>query len=243
MPRKLSDHLDRLQGLINTTFSQGFVYKFAAVLIAFVLWLTLRAETPVDADVPVQLDLVLDSTLTIVGPRPQVTAYVVGSSRSVNRLAFDPPMVRRTFGPETPDSVQIQLSNDDVIIPPGVSATVRSVHPRSITLYVASRMSRRVPVVSNVSVRAGNGVRFMGPMRLSPDSVTISGLRRAVMAFEGMPTIDTTIVVTGPDPIAVSLDTSATVLEVSPARVLLYVPVVVDSAATGLQMFLPFRTK
>ena len=243
MPNKLPDHMGRIQRFFVAAFSQGFVYKLAAILMAFVLWLTLRAESPVDADVPIQLELILDSSLTLVGQRPQLTAYVVGSSRSVNRLAFDPPIIRRSFGPATPDSVQIELSNDDVMIPSGVSATVRNVQPRHITLYFASRVSRSVPVISNVTIRAGNGVRFIGPMRVSPDSVTVSGIRRSVMSLEGIPTVDTTVLVTSADPVLIPLDTAATVLHVTPAHVQLHVPVIVDSGATGLQMFLPFRTK
>lgn len=225
--------LVRVKRFLVEAFTERLAYKLAALLVAFVLWLSLRAENPVDGDVPVRLELSLDSSLTFVGPRPQITAYVVGSNRALNRLAFDPPTVRRSFGPDTPDSVEVELTNEDVLLPPGVSATVRSVQPRRITLRFAARLTRTVPVISTVTVRPAPGFRVAGPPSITPESVTVSGDRRLVQPLVGVRTVDTVLVVRDGDPIVVPLDTTSLGASVVPATVRVRVPVVVDLPALG----------
>lgn len=233
----------RARKFVIEAFTERLAYKLSALLVAFVLWLTLRAENPIDGDVPVRLELALDSSLTLVGPRPQITAYVVGSNRALNRLAFDPPIVRRSFGPETPDSVEVELTNEDVLVPPGVNATVRSVQPRRITLRFTPSLTRRVPVISAVTLRPASGVRVLGPGTYTPESVTVTGPRRVVLAMSGVPTVDTTIVLRNGEPMLVPMDTGAVAVSVVPSAVRLSVPVEVDTAAGLLQLFLPFRSR
>ncbi|HLV25830.1 MAG TPA: hypothetical protein VKZ41_05930 [Gemmatimonadales bacterium] len=233
----------RLRRLVTEAFTERLAYKLAALLVAFVLWLTLRAENPMDGDVPVRLELALDSSLSLLGPSPSITAYVVGSSRALNRLAFDPPVVRRTFGADTPDSVEVELTNEDVLMPPGVNATVRSVQPRRVLLRFVPSMTRRVPVISSLTFRPATGVRITGAAVFAPDSVTVTGSRRVVLALSGVPTIDTTLVVRSGDPLLIPLDTGAVAVSVSPGYVRLQVPVELDSTANFFQLFLPFRTR
>lgn len=233
----------RVRRFVLEALSQRLAYKLAALLVSFVLWLTLRADSPMDGDVPVRLELALDTSLTLLGPPPQITAYVVGNNRALNRLTFDPPIVRRVFGADTPDSVEVELTNEDVLMPPGVNATVRSVQPRRLMLRFAPSLTRRVPVISSLRLRTATGVRIAGAATFMPDSVTVTGSRRVVLSISGVPTVDTTIVLRGADAVLVPLDTGAVAVGVSPAFVRLQVPVEVDSAASFFQFLLPFRSR
>lgn len=239
----LRSALARVRKFVTEALTERLAYKLSALLVAFVLWLTLRAENPIDGDVPVRLELALDSTLTLVGPRPQITAYVVGSNRALSRLAFDPPVVRRTFGPETPDSVEVELTNEDVLMPSGVNATVRSVQPRRLMLRFTPTLTRRVPVISALTLRTANGVQIMGDATFTPDSVTVTGARRMVLALSGVPTVDSTILIQNDSQMLVPLDTGAVAVGVSPVFVSMSVPVEMDSTASILQLLFPFRSR
>ncbi len=230
--------LGRIKRFLVAAVTERLAYKAAALLVALVLWLTLRAENPVDSDVPIHLDLALDSTVTLVGSRPQISAYVVGSTRAVNRLIFDPPVIRRTFGPDTPDSVTLDLTNDDVIIPTGLSATVRQVQPNQITLRFTTRVSRRVPVVSALRVRAA-GVTLAGAPQFEPDSVTISGTREAVATVSAISTLEGELVVRDTSASTVQLDVGSLPVRVMPTFVRVQVPVISDSVAAARSAF-PF---
>ena len=113
-------------------------YKAAALFFALVLWLFASVEEPTEEVVPVRLTATLDSSIALVGDRPQLHALVVGRSREVFKLFDQPPVVRRAFGAETPAQVRLQLLPGDVDLPPGVEATVRDIQPRSVVLRFAS---------------------------------------------------------------------------------------------------------
>ncbi len=229
----------RVNRFFIAAFTERLAYKAAAVLVALVLWLTLRAENPVDTDIPVRLDLALDSTVALVGQPPPISAYVVGSTRAVNRLLFDPPVIRRTFGPDTPDTVTVELSNDDVMMPPGLSATVRQVQPRRITLRFTTQVSRRVPVVSALRVRAGPDVSLAGAPAFEPDSVLITGTREAVAEIGAVSTVGGELVVRDTSGVTIRLDTGDLPVRVSPSVVRVRIPVITDSAAATRSAF-PF---
>lgn len=222
--------LARLRRGLVAAFTDRLAYKLAAVLISFVLWLTLRAENPVDSYVPVTFDLALDSSLTLLGPRPQITAYAVGSRRALSRLASEPPVVRRAFGVDAPDSVTLELEPADVLIPGGVNATVRDVQPQRITLRFVSRISKQVPVLSALRLRAAPNVRITGAPRFEPESVTVTGSREAVEDVDAIPTAAGEVVVVDGDPVEVPLDTTGLRVRVLRGTVRVRVPV--DSVPT-----------
>jgi len=107
-------------------------YKAAALFFALVLWLVVSTEEPAEQLVPVRLTLELDPSIELAGERPQLRALVAGRGRTLLSLFDTPPVVRRSFGAGTPDSVRIFVRPDDVELPPEIEATVRDVQPRSL---------------------------------------------------------------------------------------------------------------
>ena len=109
-------------------------YKAAALFFALVLWLVVSTEEPAEQVVPVRLSLELDPAIELRGERPQLRALVAGRGRTLLGLFDSPPVIRRGFGANVPDSVRIVVRPGDIELPPGIEATVRDVQPRSVLL-------------------------------------------------------------------------------------------------------------
>ena len=119
--------------------------KLAALFFSFVLWLVVAAEQPTEEVVPVRLSLRADSGVRITSVVPPVRALVVGRGRELLKLYADPPVVERTVASDSPDSVVLRLTSEDVDFPSEVQARVREVEPRFVTLHLAVSAQRKVP--------------------------------------------------------------------------------------------------
>ncbi len=209
-----------LQRRVTAALTQQLGLKGMAVLVAVVIWFVVNAkEQPQTALLPVRFTPLLDSSLVLRDPLPQMQAIVVGSPKELIKLASNPPAIRRPIGADSPDTVVVDLRPDDVTLPEGVDAVVRDVQPRSITLRFETTASRKVPIVSALSVTA-TGV--IGPIatRFDPESVVVSGPRLRVAQVKAVHTIRT--VITFPDslPHLIDVDTIGFgTLRVKPSQV------------------------
>ena len=185
-----------LERHLRAAFTERLGYKAAALFFAGVLWLVVSAEEPSEELVPVRLEASFDTTRVLTSPRPAVRALVAGRARDLIKLYDSPPVVRRTITDDAPDSVAVDLRPADVYIPPDIEAVVRDVQPRSLVLVFDVTMTRRVPVTSAVRVVVDSGAP---PARrltiLIPDSVTVTGPRRAVKAVSSVRTVEQTVTV------------------------------------------------
>jgi YbbR domain-containing protein len=199
-----------LQNRIVAAFTDRLVLKVTAVFLAIVLWLVVNAKEP-------QLELVsvrfqpalLDSSLVLREPLPQIQAIVAGSPKQLIKLSTTPPTIRRQVTADAPDTLVIDLRPEDVILPDGVDAVVRDVQPRQLTLRFEPTWSRKVPVVpSGIDVVAPPGTGTVLP-HFDPEVVSISGPRHLVIKVASVKTNKTTIPF--PDSLAhlVDIDTAA----------------------------------
>src|SRR5688572_23099435 len=173
---------DSLERRIKAAFTQRLGYKAAALFFAVVLWFVVSAEEPSEELVPVRLEASHDSARMLTGSRPVIRALVAGRARDLIKLYDSPPIVRRVVTDDAPDSVALDLRPSDVFIPPDVDVIVRDVQPRSLLLVFDVSETRRVPVTSAVRVTVDSGPAAMRTRltRLVPDSVTVTGPRRAL---------------------------------------------------------------
>jgi hypothetical protein len=182
--------------------------KLAALFFSFVLWLVVAAEQPTEEVVPVRLSLRTDSTVRVIGALPPVRALVVGRGRELLKLYAEPPVVQRTLGPDSPDSVVLRLTTDDIDFPSEIQARVREVEPQSVTIHLTVSARRMVPVRSEVRVRPDSGAVGEVRAHLEPDSVLLIGARERLRDLESVRT--TRLEVSGADSGAmmVAVDTS-----------------------------------
>lgn len=181
--------------------------KAMAVFLAIVLWFVVNAKEPQAVLVAVRFTPVLDSSLVLREPPPQLQAIIAGSPKELIKLNSNPPVVRRQITADSPDTVVIDLRPDDVTLPDGVDAVVREVSPRSVTLRFESTWSRKVPVRSEVQIAPE---QFTGPIEtaLEPDTVVVSGPRHLITQIPSVRTVKTTITVPDSLPHLVDLDTT-----------------------------------
>ena len=216
-----------LERHIRAAFTERLGYKAAALFFAVVWWLVVSAEEPSEELVPVRLDASFDTARILTSSRPAIRALVAGRARDLIKLYDSPPVVRRVITDDAPDSVAIDLRPTDVYIPPDVDATVRDVQPRTVVLVFDVTASRRVPVTSAVSVVSENGSSTVRPhlTQLVPDSVTITGPRRAVNAVGWVRTIEQTVIVRDSGDFLIPLDVKrlAAGVKVQPTSVRLVV--------------------
>ena len=231
-----SDHVPRpsqpnqrvripLSRRIVSALTERLQLKAAALFFALVLWFVVSATEPSEQLIPVRFNPLLDSTLTLVEAPPQVQALVIGRTRELLKLYASPPTLRRLVDADVPDTVTIELRPTDVDLPAGVQAIVRDVQPRNITLRFATSASRTLPVRSALTVVADTGIRITGGLRLEPDSVRVTGDRRALGRINAVSTIAGQLRVRDSSAVIVSLDTARLGVLVRPAQVRVSVPI------------------
>lgn len=218
---------------VRTPLSRRFIaavterlqLKAAALFFALVLWFVVSATEPSEQLVPVRFTPLLDSTLTLVEAPPQVQALVIGRTRELLKLYATPLTLRRLVDADVPDTVTIELRPTDVDLPAGVQAIVRDVQPRNITLRFATTATRTLPVRSALNVVADTGIRLTGGLRLEPDSVRVSGDRRALARINAVSTVAGNLRVRDSSAVIVALDTTGLGVSVRPAQVRASIPI------------------
>jgi hypothetical protein len=210
---------------LRAAFTERLPVKATALFLSFVLWMVVAGEEPSQEAVDVTLDLVLDSSLVLTSARPAVRAQVIGSARELYKLFSQRPVIRRSFTGDVADSVVVQLTPDDVQLPPGIDARVSAVEPQTFTLRFDSLLERRMPVRSALRLTDAKGrIQLYEPM-FEPESVTVIGQRHIVRDLESVSTVRRTITVRDTlTTVEVPLDTLHLEINVSPLRVRAKIP-------------------
>lgn len=188
----------RLQSSVErrlvAALTDRLVLKATAVFIAVVLWFVVNAKEP-------QIELVgvrftpslLDSSLVLREPLPQIQAIVAGSPKQLIQLSSNPPVIHRQITADSPDTLVLDLRPEDVVLPDGVDAVVRDVQPRSLTLRFESTWNRKVPVLSEgIEITSLPSAGTVRP-QFDPPVVLISGPRQVVAGISSVRLNHTTI--------------------------------------------------
>ena len=200
-------------------FTERLILKITAVFLAVILWFVVNAKEPQLELVPVRFAPVLDSSLVLRDPVPQLQAIVAGSPKELIKLNSSPIVVRRGIASDAPDTVVLDLRPSDVTLPDGVDAVVRDVQPRSVTLRFESTWTRKVRVYSAIDIAMTSG---SGPATtvFDPETVVVSGPRHLVLRIASVRTVKTTIPFPDSLPHLVDIDTTGFAgVHVKPAQV------------------------
>jgi YbbR domain-containing protein len=184
--------------------------KATAIFLAVVLWFVVNAKEP-------QIELVgvrftpslLDSSLVLREPLPQIQAIVAGSPKQLIQLSTNPPVIHRQITAQSPDTLVLDLRPEDVVLPDGVDAVVRDVQPRSLMLRFESTWNRKVPIVAEGIEIASAPVGGTVHAQFDPTVVQISGPRRSVAQISSVRTTKTTIFYADSQTHLVDIDTTA----------------------------------
>ncbi|HEX4684341.1 MAG TPA: hypothetical protein VH277_16605 [Gemmatimonadaceae bacterium] len=195
------------QRYIVSAFTERLGLKATALFLAIVLWFVVNAKEPQLELVPVHFTPVLDSSLVLREPPPQLQAIIAGSPKELIKLNGDGLAIRRTIAADAPDTVVLDLRPSDVTLPNGVDAIVENISPRSVTLRFESTWTRKVVVHSAIDIAT---VQPAGPITpvFEPETVQISGPRHLMLHLPSVRTIKTTLSYPDSLPHLVDIDTT-----------------------------------
>jgi hypothetical protein len=119
--------------------------KATSLGIALLLWFVIGARQPTESYISVMVMPVLDSSLVLLGDPPRVRALVAGPASDIVRLHALTPVLRRTIGSHSSDTLVLDLVPGDVHLPAEMARDVRvlELEPRTVTLRFAARPTRR----------------------------------------------------------------------------------------------------
>ena len=199
--------------------------KLAALVLSVVIWIVVSSREPSEEVVTVRFAPELDSSLRLISQPPALRALVIGRGRELIKLYSTPVTYRPAFGPSAADTVRVTVTPAEIVVPPGVDILVRDIQPRTFEVRFAGTLRKLVPVRSALTLAPDPSVRVDGPPRISPDSVTVSGPRRAVSKVDSITTIRETRVICDDVAWMIPLDTTGIGARVRPASVTARVPV------------------
>ena len=193
--------------------------KAVSVGLAVLLWYVITQKEPTATLIPVQLNLRLDSSLALRNPPTDIYAVVQASPTELSRLEGRSASITRSINADTPDTIILSLSRNDVVLPDNLgNARITDIRPKSVRLEFVQTLTRRVPVRS--------GIRIIGPdsvlqpaVRIVPDRVEITGPRSVVTKIAFIRTDTTAILASDSLPHQVALDTAGLGVAVNPAQV------------------------
>lgn len=199
-----------LQRRLVAAFTERLLLKATAIFLAVVLWFFVSAKEPQIELVPVRFRPVLDGSLMLRDPLPQLQAIVAGSPKELIKLTSNAPVVRRQITADAPDTLILDLRPEDVALPIGVDAVVRDLQPRRLMLRFESTWTRMVPVQSALVIATIPGTA-PGPLeaRFDPESIQVSGPRRLVSRIAVARTTNATIPYPDSLPHLADIDTTA----------------------------------
>lgn len=146
---------------VRAAFTERVPLKATALALAMVLWFTVSVREPAEQIVRVSFLPSLEPGIVLAEQPTAIRALVRGSGRDLLKLYSTPPAIRMNIGGEVGDSLTLALRPADIDLPPGVSAVVRDVQPRQITLTF-----RRL--AGAASPRGDQGEAWARPMTTNP---------------------------------------------------------------------------
>jgi YbbR domain-containing protein len=223
LPPNPPEHPHRRWSL-KAALTERLGLKVTALLVSVLLWLVVSARQPTQSYVRVLVQPRLDSSLVLREQPSQLEALVVGRAADILKLYANPPVVRRVIGGDAPDTLVLDVQPSDVRVPAELTDQVRvlDVQPRSVTLRFETGATRRVPVevADRVTIQPAVAEPWGGlMMSVEPNTVLITGSRRAVRRIRSVKPYSLTIAEADTLPHVADLDTTGLGVRVSPSQV------------------------
>ncbi|HUG40618.1 MAG TPA: YbbR-like domain-containing protein [Longimicrobiales bacterium] len=179
-------------GHVIRFLTEHWTLKLAAIVLALLLWLTVRASTPKRTtfrNVPVQVDL-RDPDWRLVGePIPSVVSVmVIGPTSELMALSADPPRVVLPVQ-RVSDSTETQVVSPQWIrIPQGLRQTrIEGLRPDTIRLRYERLESRILPVRIRTRGDLPQGLALALPITTNPSAVDVRGPGRLLEGIDSVP--------------------------------------------------------
>jgi hypothetical protein len=228
-----------LQRILDWT-ANDWALKLTALALAFLLWTTVRADTPgqwATDDIEIRVINTDADWVMADAPTPRRARVVFrGPYRELLRTASDRPDIIVPVD-EVNDSTEFHVMRPNwVRMPTGTpNVTVMDIQPSTVRLEFDRVATRLVTVAAPLQGELPSGFQLMGPLELEPAVVRASGAGRILARTDTLflPPIDLRDR-RGVDTLEMTIDTAGTGLIVSPRTIRVIVPVrpILDDTAT-----------
>ena len=224
--------------------STDWALKLTALVLAFLLWTTVRADAPGQwvTTIPVRIANNDADWVVAEAPMPaEVRVTLRGPYRELLRAAAEGADIVVPVA-QVRDSIDtFFLSSDRVRLPPGTAnVAVEGVEPASVRVAFDRVTTRLIPIVVELRNEPPPGHVRTGPPEIEPTAVRASGASSNLARVDSLrlPPIDLREH-RGPDTLTVAIDTTGLGLIISPRTVRVIVPVrpiLDDTTAVGLTL-------
>lgn len=156
-----------------------------SIVISCVLWFsfTMTEEYTVEVALPTQVENIPSDAALSELPPQTVQVELRGEGFQVFRLMYNPPPVRLNAARE---EVNVEQALPEL----PKNLIIQGVNPRSIPIKVEPQVTRKVPVRLRARVQTADAFDFVDPIRLTPDSVDVTGARSVVNRLAYWPTVE-----------------------------------------------------
>lgn len=222
--------------------TNDWALKLTALVLAFFMWITVRADEPGQWSWEVPVRVVNNDADWVVSGQPvpaAVTLYLRGPYRELLRASSDLPEIIVPIQEVRDSSEVVQLRSNWVSLPSGTDqVAVVDVLPSTVRIGFDRVTTRLIPVAAPLLGDPPPGYELVGDVIVEPVVVRASGAGRAIASMDSvrLPPIDLRGV-RSYDTLDLTIDTTGTGLIISPRTVRVFVPVgsvVSDTALTPI---------
>jgi YbbR domain-containing protein len=221
--------MNMLRRLIEWS-THDWALKVTSLAIAFLLWVTVRAEMPTQWEAEIEVRVVNNDPEWVVAGTPTPSTVRVtfrGPLGELLRTASNLPDVIVPVE-QVHDSLEFhELRRTWVGMPPGTDNTeVAAFNPTGVRLTFDRVSTRLIPVAASVQGEVSEGYVLMGPPEVEPAVVRANGARRDLALIDSLrlPPIDLRDR-RALDTLELTIDTTGTGLIISPRTVRVVVPI------------------
>lgn len=172
-------------------FTRNWKLKLAALILAILLWTSLRVEA-MDRQslpsVPVRVQLNDPQWALVSEPDPAtVTVEFSGPARDLFSLRMDRPTVMVPVGQVSAADTTVLIRTEWVRLTDRPGVSVETVEPRSVRLSFEPIQQAAVPLRLRVRGSLPDELALASPPAASPDFVRVSGPASQVQALDSVP--------------------------------------------------------
>ena len=152
---------------------ERIVVFFVALVLALSFWLmvNLSREYNLNVELPIQLGAVPTEKALVEELPEKATVSVTGEGWKLINLYNNPPSINIDVS-DTEVNLYDQVQQQMNALP---ALSIQKVQPLILTVELEDRVSKKVPIRSNVDVSFAQQYDFVDAPRLQPDSVTVNG--------------------------------------------------------------------
>jgi YbbR domain-containing protein len=223
--------------------TNDWALKLTALVLAFLMWITVRADAPSQWDWDVPVRVVNSDTEWVVAGAPapaEVRLFLRGPYRELLRAGSDLPEVIVPIQDVT-DSIEYHvLRTSWVSLPSGTDNTsVTDIRPSSVRISFDQVTTRLISVAAPLLGEPPPGYELAGDLVIEPSVVRAVGGTRALSRMDSirLPPVDLRSMRTY-DTLELTIDTTGTGLVIAPRTVRVFVPVrpvPMDTVVTGAE--------